>query len=298
MDAAFAGGRRPIAWVDRMEQGTWPMPEAWSGYWGYPVVLIGRAEDDPDTVLVDERGQAPMRVPVGRLAAARARIGSYKCMQFSIDRTDALTLDRLRAALRASIAECAEHLSKPSDSFSLPAWIKWSRLMTDRKNAKGWLRVFADGDGLFEALLSVMDEIDGDIGASGGHLRGLYADFLTEAAAVLGDARLAAAANGWRTAADLWEDLADAVVPPDLPDGRDAIEAGEAIHAAVMEGDAGRVAAAEAAGRYWALLGRHADAFPLGEARRDEHLGDLAARLRAIAEAEVRARDALATAVG
>ena len=46
---------------------------------------IGRADDDPDIVLVDERGEAPMRVRVGRLATARGRIGSYKHMQFTID---------------------------------------------------------------------------------------------------------------------------------------------------------------------------------------------------------------------
>jgi hypothetical protein len=238
-----------------------------------------------------------MRVRVGRLAAARGRIGSYKSMLFTVDRIEAPTLDGLRAAVRAAIAQCADHLARRSDSFSLPAWAKWSRMLTDRKNAKAWPRVFADGDGLFGALVSVMEEIDGDIGASGGHLRGLYADFLTEAATLLDDARVGEAATGWRAAADLWDELSDAVVPADLPDGLEAIEADEAIHAAVMEGEAGRAAAAEASGRLWSLLDRHADAFPLGTVRRDEHLAGLAVRLHAIHEAEVRARDALAEAL-
>ena len=162
-------------------------PSRCQGYWGYPVVLIERSGDDPEVVLVDERGEEPMRVSVGRLATARGRIGSYKHMQFTVAEAEPLTLDGLRSAVREAVAECADHLAKPSDSFSLPAWRKWARMLTDRKNAKGWPRVFADGSGLFGALVSVTEEIDGGIGASGGHLRGLYADFLTEAAALLGD---------------------------------------------------------------------------------------------------------------
>ena len=42
--------------------------------------------------------------------------------------------------------------------------------MTDRRNAKAWPRVFAGGVGLFGALLSIAEGVDGDIGAEGGHL--------------------------------------------------------------------------------------------------------------------------------
>jgi Domain of unknown function (DUF4872)/Butirosin biosynthesis protein H, N-terminal len=297
MDAAFAAGRRPIVWVDAKELGTWPMPESMSGIWGYPVVLIGRSGDDPEIVLVDERGEEPMRVSAARLATARGRIGSYKHMQFSVAETEPLTLDRLRTAVREAVVECADHLAKPSDSFSLPAWGKWARMLTDRKNAKGWPRVFADGSGLFRALVSVTEAIDGGIGSTGGHLRGLYADFLTEAAALLDDGRLDDAAARWRDAADLWDDLSDAVVPPDLPDGLDAIEADEAVHAAVMEGEAGRDAAAQASERLWAISDRHAGSFPLTDERRDEHFADLARRVRAIHEAEIVAREALPASV-
>jgi hypothetical protein len=297
MDEAFEAGRRPIVWVDAMEFGTWPMPDSVSGTWGYPVVLIGRSTEDPSTILVDERGDRPMRVSAGLLATARGRIGSYKHMQFTMMDAESLTLDGLRAAVRESIAGCADHLAKPSDSFSLPAWGKWSRMLTDRKNAKGWPRVFADGRGLFGALVSVTEAIDGGIGASGGHLRGLYADFLVEAATLLGDERLDDAARRWREAADLWDDLSDAVVPPDLPDGLAALEADEALHAAVREGEPGRGAAARASERLQAINDRHARSFPLSDERRDEHLADLAVRLGAIRDTEVAARDALEAAV-
>jgi hypothetical protein len=170
-------------------------------------------------------------------------------------------------------------------------------MLIDRKSQKAWPRVFADGSGLFGALVSVAEEIDGDLGPTGGHLRGLYADFLTEAATLLEDARIAGAAAGWSAAADLWEDLSDAVVPPDLPDGLDALEADEAIHAAVMEGEGGRPAATAASERHSAIVARHADRFPMSDERRDEHLAVLAERLTAIHEAEVRARQALAATV-
>ena len=50
----------------------------------------------------------------------------------------------LRAAVRAGLADAVEHLGARSDSFGLPAWRKWARMLTDTRNAKAWPNVFAD----------------------------------------------------------------------------------------------------------------------------------------------------------
>ena len=82
------------------------------------------------------------------MAAARGRIGSFKHRIVGLRTTPGpIPAERLRAAMRAGLEDQVDHLRSPSDSFSLPAWRKWGRLMTDERNAKAWPRVFADGHG-------------------------------------------------------------------------------------------------------------------------------------------------------
>jgi hypothetical protein len=169
--------------------------------------------------------------------------------------------------------------------------------MTDDKNAKAWPRVFSGGRGLFGALVSIVEGVDGDVGAYGGHLRELYAQFLDEAAAALDQPSLGEAAAGWRAAADRWEDLADAAVPPDLDGALEAVAAAEALHEAVMAGEPGRAAAASAASTLWETRSRYADAFPLPADRIDALLTELGGRLAEIHAAEEEALASTADAV-
>ena len=114
----------------------------------------------------------------------------------------------LRAAVEDGLALQVEHLSAKSDSFSLPAWRKWARMTTDTRNKKGWPTVFADGRGTASARASIY------AGAAGGaHLRGLYADFLDEAGALLGR-DLSAPAAAWREAAAAWQAIVDLALEP------------------------------------------------------------------------------------
>ena len=93
------------------------------------------------------------------LDAARARVGSYK-HRLVVPEPAAIGEERLRAAVRAGIADCVAHLGARSDSFALPAWRKWARMLTDTRNAKAWPRVFADRKGLAGALLSVWEGVE------------------------------------------------------------------------------------------------------------------------------------------
>ena len=52
---------------------------------------------------------------------------------------------------------------------------------------------------------------------TGGHLRGLFADGLDEAAAVLDEPALTAEAQRWREIADRWHVLAETALPDDVP---------------------------------------------------------------------------------
>jgi hypothetical protein len=297
LDGALDAGEPAIVLIDQQAIQTWGLPDELSGYGGYPLVVFGRTDDGG--YLVDDRGRAPLEVAAETMAAARGRIGSYKHRLIRLQpKAETVTADALRGAIRAGLRDQVEHLSSSSDSFSLPAWRKWSRLTTDRKNAKAWPRVFAGGRGLFGALVSMVEGVDGDVGAYGGHLRELYAAFLEEAAAALDQPLLGGAAARWRAAADLWEDLADAAVPPDLDGALEAVAAAEALHEAVMAGEPGRATAASAASTLWETRSSYADAFPLPADRIEELFADLGERLAQIHAAETDALASTADAVG
>jgi uncharacterized protein DUF4872 len=264
---------------------------------GLFVVVFGRDADG--SYLVDDRGRNPFRVSPAVMAAARGRIPSFKHRIVALRATPGpIPAELLRAAMRTGLEDQVDHLRSPSDSFSLPAWRKWGRLMTDERHAKAWPRVFVVGNGLFGALLALLEGVDGQVGPSGGHLRDLFATSLDEAAVALDNPALGDAARAWRGVADRWEELADAAVPPDLDGAADAVEAVETLHQAVLAGEQGRLRVRAAAETAWAIRDRYADAFPLPPDRGAAILEDLGDRLGAIYQAEVDALEVTARAIG
>jgi hypothetical protein len=174
--------------------------------------------------------------------------------------------------VREGLALQVEHLSEKSDSFSLPAWAKWARMVGDTRAAKGWPNVFADGRGTASLRASIYSN-----GVEGAALRSLYADFLDEASVLL-DRELPSAA--WREAAACWHALLDAALAP----GDELRAAIDATAAAYARGDAARPELLAAAGRRWSL-----------QAERDE-AGEppaIAEEVRAMHAAEVGALEAL-----
>ncbi|WP_196467085.1 BtrH N-terminal domain-containing protein [Planomonospora sp. ID91781] len=213
--AELDAGRPCIVLPDRYHVGYWGLPESLDGYGGHPVVVY---RGDGGDVLVDDRGTAPIRVPRTRMDAARARVSSYKNVMHVLNPDGPAGIDagRLASAALEGLRDAAEHLSAASESFSLPAWRKWSRMMVDRRNAKGWPKVFADGRGLAGALLSMWEGVE-PVGTDGGNLRDLFADGLEEAGALL-DLPLADLAEEFRRIHGLWHDLAEAAFPLDVPE--------------------------------------------------------------------------------
>ncbi|MFI9560833.1 BtrH N-terminal domain-containing protein [Nonomuraea endophytica] len=200
-------GRPCVVLPDRYHIGYWRLPKALDGYGGHPVIAYRRAGG---YVHVDDRGSGPILVPEDRMEAARGRVSSYKNSLYVLGEPPAQV--DVAGAVLEGLRDCVKHLSSASDSFSLPAWRKWSRLLTDERNAKGWPKVFGDGTRLAGALLSIWEGVE-PVGIDGGNLRDLFADGLDAAAGLLRREELGESATEFRRIHGMWHEMAETAVP-------------------------------------------------------------------------------------
>ncbi|CAM2005824.1 BtrH N-terminal domain-containing protein [Acanthopleuribacter pedis] len=210
--AELAGQGIPaLAFVDPYFMPHRGVPDHREGCGGVRIVICGREGDD---WLVQDGGI--FRVSDQALVDARARVGSYK--HFLMWFPAAGEPFDLRDAVLAGIHDHLTYLKAPSTSFGIPALVKWAKLMTGTKDKKSWRTVFRDGNGLYSALTSLYSGVEGE---TGGALRGLYADFLTEAAET--EPALASAAARYREAQTCWRRLAEHAVAA-LPETGRAVD--------------------------------------------------------------------------
>jgi Butirosin biosynthesis protein H, N-terminal/Domain of unknown function (DUF4872) len=277
----LTAGTPAITVPDRQIAGYWHLPEHVNGHGGHQVVAYALTDDG---VRLDDRNLGPLTVERQTFDAARARVGTYKNYLCVIGGQP--TADPKAAAV-AGIADCVAHLGASSASFAIPAWRKWSKLVTDPKAAKGWPTVFADGTGLAGAMLSVWEGIE-PVGMGGGNLRALYADFLDEASGLLGAPDLAGCATAFRAAAERWHEVAEMALPADVPEYARVRELAATVAATVTAGDEGADDRRAAGTELWALRLEYDQRPP---ARPD--LSAFGARLAAAYEAEAEAVDVL-----
>jgi hypothetical protein len=279
LDEVLDRGLPAIVWADAHRLGHRHLPEHLDAKGGPPVVIYGR---DGDRLLLDDRSTGHVSIAADRVADARARVGSYKHRLIAVDpELVEIDADRLAAAALAGMEQQVAHLRQRSDSFSLPAWRKWARMMTSRRDPKAWPRVFADGRGLAGALATIYTEA-----GRGGNLRGIYAEFLDEAAPLTARPGASDAAAAWRRAAAAWDRVIDVALPPGEPELGRLREHIDAADAAIAEGDAGRTRAEGAAAARWALQ-RELDArLPDHEQTVDARLAALAAAVEEVYAAE------------
>ncbi|NIL55720.1 BtrH N-terminal domain-containing protein [Salinispora arenicola] len=283
---SIEAGRAPIIRPDRQLLSYWHLhpdtdttlaPPVYAGARRGALVAYGLAGDG---ILVDDRNLSPLTVDAALLAQARAKLSSSKNYMLVVDAFDTPT--DLSQMIRAGIADCVEHLHASSTAVALPAWEKWAGLLTDRRNAKGWPKVYAEGRGLTSALLAIWMGVN-PAGRIGGDLRACYADFLDEAAAHLGSAEAAATATAdlYRIAALRWQELAEAALPSDVPEFARLRRLVTSMSDGVVAGDQGVDARGAAATELWTMLAEY-DADPPVIV----DLATLADRLGAVAMAE------------
>lgn len=216
LTGALEAGKPALVWADAASlpyNNQSPQPDNW---FMLPVLVYG---SENDTVHVADRAHVPLTVAAATLALARARVKKDRQRIMMIDSLD---LDRLPAAVEAGIDECIRNMTeapsrKPmTGKFGLVAYQRWADLLVDRKSKQGWAKQFAPGPRLYAGLkmpVHYMNFWD----AGGPVSRQQYADFLHEAAVILGKPALNEVAQQFRAAASLWQQLNARLLPDDVP---------------------------------------------------------------------------------
>ena len=285
---ALANVHAVAVWVDKAHLPYQHLPESMQGHVSHIVTVYSQ---DDEAVQVADLSPELYSVPADVFLAGRGRITSDKYRVMSVEAPT--TEPNLRAAIVAGIADCVEHLGRDSESFALPVYKKWARLMTSTSNKKGWPMIFKDGYGLYETLRSVYEGITQD-GTDGYGLRGLYADFLDEAAYILDASVLEESARLYRLAAGEWETLANTALSDEVEAMAITKNLVDARYTLVRNHHED---AADVAARMAEMMAEYNANCPLDETARIALYEQMQAQLEAIYDAEVAALDSLKTAL-
>lgn len=273
LDDALAAGRPAILWLERELLDYYNRDPDDTGWFSWVVTVCGY-DAEADVYTIDDTGARPFTAPGASLSTSRQRIPSFKNRLLLLAPPQAIDLP---AAVTAGIQGNIDYLGSKSTSFALPTLRKWARLLTDTKNAKGWPTVFSGGKCLFSGLVSVYAGIMHE-GSDGTALRGMYADFLAEAAPILDSPALSAAAAAYREIGAKWRALAEMSLDPAVAPLAEARALLDAREAAIKAGGDDQANTIVRLGKEFEAMRPAADAaFP----RNQTWIDDLFARMQA-----------------
>lgn len=207
LERSLAAGRPVILWADRAR-----LPWGWAptpaGPWLAPILVYGL---EGAMAQIADRARVPLACTLDELTAAWGAPPKMRYKALTLGAP--ASLPDLRGATAESIRTCMEGFSKgPNAHFGLAALDKWASLMTDQQDPKGWPRLFGTEPLLYANLVRAYMYIELE-GTGGGAARPLYADFLAEAADLLGMPDLRGPAAQFRECGARWTRLANTFLP-------------------------------------------------------------------------------------
>ena len=213
LTAALAGGRPAIVWADIYSLRYSALPE--QGIPGMIPIVVYGYDEASGLARIADRACVPLTATAGELATARARQSSVKNRLMTLE--PPANFDHLPAAVAESIRACVSLFADkppkgPKANFGLAALKKWADLLTNARDNKGWPQLFPPGAPMYAALRSTFELIE-TRGTGGAASRPQYADFLDEAATILGVTALHDVAAQFRASAEHWHTLARALLP-------------------------------------------------------------------------------------
>ena len=291
---ALTEGTPPIVWIDLSGA---PYHFAPTAEYAAGVVYAWKT----DRILLAGRSRRPLPFRRKSFEAARNSIGVPKARAVVVQRPD--RTPNLATAVLEAVRETRDQMARGIDvgsfrgNFGLAALEKWAGLLTDDRDRKGWPRFFPAGRDLLTALLAVFVQIEMR-GRGGGAFRGLYADFLEEAAEAGRRRRLKEAVEPFRLSARAWHNLARAALPNSVPALRQLREVTAAREAVLArQGALGLEQAAQLAEQARRLRRAADEQFPMPAADVLDLLSDLRRRVLQIHALEAAALQALRAAL-
>lgn len=224
---ALEGGRPAIVWADMFTLPYNHLPHD-ERNWGMRPLLVYGYEDG--SAYIADRASVPITISSEVLHQARGRVQKDRFRVMTLDAPD---FSRLPSAVSKGIWQCiALFTDAPPkgkrDNFGLAALQHWSNMLTNTRNKQSWARYFPPGERLWMALAGnvVQPGVFSWINHGSGNSaeRGMYADFLEEAAVILDKPGLREAADLFRQSETQWTALKDMVLPASYPLFQEAAE--------------------------------------------------------------------------
>ena len=214
-------GLYPILWADQFSLPYNSLP-ADEPMWGMmPILAI---ETDGKSVTIADRSSQTLHLSMADLTRARGRVKDDK---YRLITMDAPQPTKLAGAVHKGICQAISLFTEAPprgarDNFGFAAYEKLAELLVNKRNKQSWERFFPPGIRMYHALAGSPVQPGAyhwinTWGSADGADRGLYADFLIEAAQILKRPMLKEAAEKFRESHKLWLAFADALLPDDVP---------------------------------------------------------------------------------
>jgi hypothetical protein len=219
---ALENGSSAVVWADVFSLPYTHLPSD-QKIWAMMPVLVHAY--DGQSFYIADRSRVSLKLSVQELMAARARVKKDRFRLATFSPPDPKKLpEAVAAGIRQSIG-LFEGIGAPrghSENFGFSGFQKWAGMLESTRNKQSWERVFPTGSGLFQALAGRPAQPGVFIwvmtwGAAPDAERGLFADFIEEAAEILNKPKLRPIADQFRGAAALWRQLAEAALPDRIP---------------------------------------------------------------------------------
>ena len=220
LHSVLDSGLFPLVWADHFSLPYNCLPPD-AMMWGMMPILA--VESDGKAVTVADRSSQPLHLSMVDLTKARGRV---KEDRYRLITLDAPQTAKLASAVHKGICQTIKLFTEEPprggrDNFGFAAYDKLANLLVNTRNKQSWERFFAPGVRLYHALAGSPVQPGAyhwvmTWGAADGAERGLYADFLVEAAQILKRPVLNESADKFRESYQLWLKFADALLPDDI----------------------------------------------------------------------------------
>ena len=219
--AVLDSGLYPLVWADQysLPYNCLPSDEP---MWGMMPILA--VESDGKSVIIADRSSQPFRLSMADLTKARGRVKDDKYRLITLDPPQT---PKLAGAVHKGICQAIKLFTEEPprgarDNFGFAAYEKLAHLLVNTRNKQSWERFFPPGVRMYHALAGSPVQPGAyhwvmTWGSADGAERGLYADFLDEAAQILKKPALKESAEKFRESYRLWLAVADALLPDNVP---------------------------------------------------------------------------------